>query len=166
MQTCDVQLIRVVTDILSVPDRRQRFRLPDNAPLLEVLQGGARRADVHLLPNCDDPLDQLRNYVRRRETGPRIDDLSQPLGDFLARDDTTHRFGIELVLAIRVNTRWAEAPKEQMTPREITELFNLDYTQYTLYRPDSAEPLPLDEAICLERGMAFEAQADGRYGSL
>lgn len=75
-------------------------------------------------------------------------------------------FGIELVLAFRVNVRWAVAPAPQMTPRQILALpaINLPYEQYTLYLPGSSDPLPLDTPITITRGEALEAQRDGKYG--
>ena len=53
-----------------------------------------------------------------------------------------------------------------MTPREILALpgIGLDHTQYTLYPPESARFLPLDDPITITRGMALEAQRDGKYG--
>ena len=79
---------------------------------------------------------------------------------------TTKDFGIELVLAFRVNTRWAVATSSDMTPKQILALpgIGLDYQQYTLYLPGSSDPLPLDKPIHLERGAALEAQRDGKYG--
>jgi hypothetical protein len=53
-----------------------------------------------------------------------------------------------------------------MTPKQILAppAINLDYQQYTLHLPGSAQPLPLDNPITITRGMAFEAQRDGKYG--
>jgi hypothetical protein len=81
--------------------------------------------------------------------------------------DATRDFGIELTLAIRVNTRWDVATSESMTPREILALpqIALDFQQYTLYLPGSAEPLPLDAPVAITRGEVFEAQRDGKYGA-
>jgi hypothetical protein len=142
------------------------LKLPTMASLLALLQEGADHAGVSLLPNRDHPLDHLHNIEKHDHTGPVIDNLDQALGDFLKTPESTRNFGIELVLAFCVNTRWAVAPKTQMTPREILALpkINLDPTQYTLYREKSTDPLPLDQPIAITRGLRLEAQKDGRYG--
>ena len=119
------------------------------------------------LPTEDAPLDRLHNIVKHDQVGPAIENLDQAVGDFVERPGTSKDFGIELVLAFRVNTRWAVAPKPELSPREILALppINLDYQQYSLYLPNSTTLLPLDTAIKIERGMAFEAQRDGKYGT-
>ena len=158
--------VQVTTRVLPA-GAEAKFKLPENAALREVLEEGARRAGVELLPPAPlKPLDKLHNIVKHDEVGPAIDDLDQPLGPYLKEKGTTKDFGIELVLAFRVNTRWAVATKPQMSPREILALpgINLDPAQYTLYPPESATPLPLDEPVAITRGMAFEAQRDGKYG--
>ena len=164
MNESKTELVQITVELLEAAEKRQKLRIPENVSLLEVLQEGANLLDVDLLPNGDDPLDVLRNFNKRKELGDPLD-LSFALEDVLAEGGTSRHFAIDLVLAIRVNARWAVAPESQMTPRRIAELFDLDFTQYTLYRPDSDEPLPLDESICLTRGMAFEAQRDGKYGA-
>ena len=62
-------------------------------------------------------------------------------------------------------TRCAAAPLPLMTPKQLLALpaFNLDFQQYSLYQPGSAQPLPLDTPIALTPGMGFEAQRDGKY---
>jgi hypothetical protein len=145
-----------------------KFKMPENASQLEVLREGAQHAGVQLLPPPPlSPIDRLHDVPHPGVVGPAIDNLEQSLGDYLKQKGTTPNFGIELVLAFRVNTRWAVATKPQMTPREILALpaINLDYTQYTLYLPDSVKVLPLDVPITITRGMAFEAQRDGKYGA-
>ncbi len=157
-----------VTSRLLTPDAETfKFKLAQTAPLLEVLQRGAEFAHVTLLPTKDAPLDRLHNIVRHDEVGPAIDDLDQAVGEFVTRPGTSRNFGIEVVLAFRVNTRWAIAPKPELSPREILALpeINLDYQQYSLYFPNSTDLLPLDTPIKIERGTAFEAQRDGRYGT-
>lgn len=158
--------IQITTRLLTPNAEEFKFKLPETAPLLEVLQHGAELARVILLPTKDSPLDRLHNILKRDEVGPAIDGLDQPVGEFVRRPGTTKDFGIELVLAFRVNTRWAVAPNQELSPREILALpeINLDYTQYSLYFPNSTELLPLDTPIKIERGTAFEAQRDGRYG--
>ena len=144
-----------------------KFQLPENAALLEVLEEGAKHLHVQLLPPAPErPLDRLHDLSHHHHVGPAIDNLDQPLGTYLKEKGTTPHFGIELVLAFRVNTRWAVATKPDMTPKEILALpaINLDYQQYTLYMPGSNDPLPLDKPIHLKRGEALEAQRDGKYG--
>jgi hypothetical protein len=158
--------VQVTTRVLPA-GAEARFKLPENAALREVLEEGARRAGVPLLPPSPlMPLDRLHDILKHDQVGPAIDDLDQPLGPYLKEKGATKDFGIELVLAFRVNTRWAVATKPQMTPREILALpgINLDPAQYTLYPPESAKLLPLDDPITITRGMALEAQRDGKYG--
>jgi hypothetical protein len=159
--------IQITTMVLESNGEEFRFKLPDTAALLEVLQHGAELAQVTLLPTKNSPLDRLHNILKRDEIGAAIEDLDQAVGEFVRRPGITKDFGIELVLAFRVNTRWAVAPKPELSPREILTLpaINLDFTQYSLYLPNSTELLPLDTPIKIERGMAFEAQRDGRYGA-
>ena len=159
--------VQVRTQVLAPGAEEFKFKVLETAPLLEVLQRGAAAAQVPLLPTQDAPLDRLHNILKRDEVGPTIEDLDRTVGEFVRRPGTTKDFGIELVLAFRVNTRWAIAPKAELSPREILALpeINLDYTQYSIYFPNSTELLPLDTPIKIERGMAFEAQRDGRYGA-
>jgi hypothetical protein len=140
------------------------FRVAPSASLLEVLQTGAERAGVPLLPSAEAPLDQLRNIGKHHEPGPPISDLDQAVGPFLSQPEATSDFGITLVRAIRVNTQWRIAPESSMSPRQILGLFGLDPQEYSLYRTSSPELLPVDTAIALSRGDAFEAQRDGKYG--
>jgi hypothetical protein len=151
-----------------LPDGHEaKFHLPENASLLEVLEEGAKHLRVHLLPPVPEkPLDQLHDLSHHGHAGPAIHNLDQALGAYLKEKGTTPHFGIELVLAFRVNTRWAVATNPEMTPKEILALpaINLAYQQYTLYLPGSNDPLPLDKPIHLKRGEALEAQRDGKYG--
>ncbi len=142
------------------------LELPANAPLIDVLDEGASKLGTQLLPNPQAPLDRLHDILKHGGLGPAIENLDQALGAFIHEKDSTKDFVIELVLAFRVNTRWAIAPKDELSPREILALpeINLDFQQYTLYSPSSSIPLPLDTPIRIKRGMAFEAQRDGRYG--
>lgn len=144
-----------------------KFKVAETASLLQLTKEGAQQLGVTLLPPAPQPpLDRLHNLGKHDQPGPAIEDLQQPVGEYLKQKETTKDFGIELVLAFRVNTRWAVAPQSPMTPREVLALpaINLDHTQYTLYPPGSATPLPLDTPVTIERGMAFEAQRDGKYG--
>lgn len=157
--------IHVTTRILGNGADPVGFRISREATLLDLTAEGASRAGVSLLPAAGTPFDRLHN-LRGNEVGPAIDDLGQTVGDFVRDPANSQHFGIELVLAFRVNTRWTVAPRAQLSPREILALpeIQLDHTQYTLYRPGSTEPLPLDGQVVIERGVAFEAQRDGRYG--
>ena len=144
--------------------RRQHFRAAKTALLLDVLDEGARKLDVKLLPNPQAPLDLLRGVYRDREVGVPLS-LDLTLAEFLKQEPVTHHFAVELVLAIQVNTRWRGAPKEEMTPKAILELADLPPAEYSLYYPcDSVEPLPPDTPVKLHRGQRFEAQRDGKYG--
>lgn len=156
-----------VTIRLLTGGREVSFKEPANAPLLEILLDGARHLGVTLLPPSPAaPLDRLHDFGRHGHVGPAIDDIGQALGAYLKEPGTTPDFGIELVLAFRVNTRWAVATAPQMTPKEILALpaINLPYQEYTLYLPGSNNPLPLNQPITLHRGEALEAQRDGKYG--
>ncbi len=159
--------VQVTTKLLQGDPHEARFKVPEDAPLLEVLQQGAEHAHVELLPNSEEPLDRLHNFQKHHQVGPAIDDLEQTVHDFLKEHETTRDFGIELVLAFRVNARWAVAPESSMTPRQILSLpaINLDFQAYSLYLPKSADLLPLDTPITITRGLALEAQRDGKYGA-
>lgn len=164
LRTGDRQLgLAVTTRILGTTEPPRRFRIPRSVPLLTVMQTGARRAGVALLPDATNPHDRLYN-VRGQHVGEAISDLDESLQHFLRRPGTTRDFGIELVLAIRVNALWAIATSASMNPRQILALFGLDPTDYSLYRGTSVDPLPPDTAISLRRGDTFEAQRDGKYG--
>jgi hypothetical protein len=89
--------------------RRQHFRAAKTALLLDVLDEGARKLDVKLLPNPQAPLDLLRGVYRDREVGVPLN-LDLTLAEFLKQEPVTHHFAVELVLAIQVNTRWRVAP--------------------------------------------------------
>jgi hypothetical protein len=140
------------------------FELERESPLLEVLERGLELSGSRLIPPPSPPLDKLHDLLHGH-TGPAITDLDQPLWEYLRHPDTSGDFGIQLVLAFRVNARWAVAPEPAMTPREILKLVGLDFEQYTLYAQGSSVPLPLDTAIKILWGEVFEAQRDGKYGS-
>lgn len=153
--------------VLQPPGSDVDIEVSNDVPLSDVLVEGAAALSFTLLPSPEEPLDTLRNGIQHGEFGPPIEDLDQPLGEYLHLPHTSKRFAIDLVLAIRVNTRWAIATATSMSPRQILELprIELDYTQYTLYLPNSVDVLPLDTPIAMERGQAFEAQRDGKYGA-
>jgi hypothetical protein len=144
--------------------QRKHFRLDRTALLLDVLDEGAKKLDVRLLPNAQAPLDLLLGVYRNHEVGsPLVLDLT--LAQFLKQEPVTHHFAVELVLAIQINTRWRVAPMKEMTPKAILELADLPPAEYSLYYPcDSVEPLPPDTPVKLHRGQRYEAQRDGKYG--
>jgi hypothetical protein len=158
---------QLTIQVLPIGGMTKRFKLPENAALMEVLVDGARELGVALLPPSPErPLDRLHNIVRHDQAGPAIEDLDQSLGDYLKEKGTTNDFGIELVVTFRVNTRWAVATKPEMSPKEILALpaINLNPSEYTLYAQGGTNPLPLDTPIQLTRGQVLEAQRDGKYG--
>lgn len=155
--------VHVSVRIIGADEEPVRLELEREATLRQVLERGLERAGKQLVPPPDPPLDLLHN-LKHEAVGPVITDLTQPLWQYLRQPGTTHDFGIELVRAFRVNTRWAVAPQEHMTPREILDLVGLDYTQYTLYPERSADFYQLDVPITITRGQVFEAQRDGKYG--
>lgn len=144
--------------------RRKHFRAAKTALLLEILDEGATKLDVKLLPNPQAPLDALRPVYSDHEAGAPLN-LDLTLAEFLKKKPVTHDFAVDLVLAIQINTRWRVAPREQMTPEAILELADLPPAEYSLYYPcDSVQPLPPDVPVDLHRGQRFEAQRDGKYG--
>jgi hypothetical protein len=155
----------VSVELYSAPEhQRKHFRVQREATLLEILDEGARKLDLKLLPNPETPLDVLRGVYRDHETGAPLD-LALTLAEFLREGPVTHHFAVELVLAIRINTRWRVAPTKEMTPRAILALADLSPEEYSLYYPsESKVPLPPDVPVHLHRGQCFEAQRDGKYG--
>ena len=155
----------ISVELFNDPDhRREHFRTAKTALLLDVLDEGAKKLDVKLLPGPQAPLDLLRGVYRDHEVGVPLN-LDLTLSEFLKQEPVTHHFAVELVLAIQINTRWRVAPEEQMTPKAILELAGLPPAEYSLYYPsDSVEPLPPDTPVKLFRGQRFEAQRDGKYG--
>ena len=116
---------------------RHHFRMPRGATLLEVLDKGARELDEHLLPSPEEPLDKLRGVYQDHQAGEPLN-LELTLGEFLREEPRTHHFAVELVLAIRINTRWRIAPENEMTPKEILALADLSWEEYSLYYPPTA----------------------------
>ena len=142
----------------------QEFKVSKHASVLDMMREAVRLAGEGLLPPGDRPFDRLYLGVDT-STGP-IEDLEKTVSQ-VVRDCVGHpHFLLELARTFRVNVRWAVATAKEMTPREILALpdINLKYEEFTLYPPDSDDPLPLDTPICIKRGMEFEAQRDGKYG--
>lgn len=160
----------VPVEIRLLPDgaaARIHVHLSDS--LLSMMRQGAADLQVGLLPPGADarPLDLLRWHQPDGSYSPPIEDLDQALWTFLRAHRGPRRFGIELVRAFSVNTKWAVATAPTMSPREILALpaINLPFQEYSLYRPGGARELPLDDAIPITRGDHFEAVRDGKYGA-
>lgn len=161
----DVREVEVSVGLLPDLDKQTRhFRVHRDALLLDVVDKGAQALEVTLLPGPQNPLDHLHGVYGDAKVGPPLD-FKLVLQEFLKQSDATHRFAVELVLAIQINTRWRVAPSEQMVPRAILTLAGLSPQEYSLYYPpESVDPLPPDQPIELHRGDRFEAQRDGKYG--
>jgi hypothetical protein len=144
--------------------QRKHFRIARDGKLLEVLDEGAKKLGVELLPNPETPLDQLRGVYENHHVGEPLN-LNITVEDFLRHERPTEHFAVELVLAIQINTRWRIAPEREMTPKAILALAGLPWEEYSLYYPpDTIDPLPPDTPVKLHRGQRFEAQRDGKYG--
>lgn len=143
----------------------QTFEIGSHATLLQLMERAARLAGAGLLPPRQRTFDLL-HAMQGEQFGPVIEHLDQSLDDYLHHPGHRPHFTVELVRAFHVNTRWDVAPTEMLSPREILALprIHLDYTQYTLYLPESTAELSLDTPIKVERGTDLEAQADGKYG--
>jgi hypothetical protein len=153
-------------EVLHHPDHEpKQIHVKRSATLLDVLDEAGRKLDVKLLPNPHSPLDRLHGVYEHHHAGEPLD-LDLTVEDFLRQEPKTHRLGIELVLAIEINTRWRIAPEKELTPKAILALAGLPWEQYSLYYPaDSVAPLPPDTPVKLHRGQRFEAQRDGKYGA-
>jgi hypothetical protein len=156
--------VNISAEILGEPETRRHFHVERDATLLEVLEEGAGKLGVELLPpKPETPLDHLRGIYEHHTVGEPLD-LSLTVAEFLDQPPTTHHFAVELVRAFRVNTRWRVAPTTEMTPVAILSLFDLSPTEYSLYHPHEKEPLPPNAPVHVRRGECFEAQRDGKYG--
>ena len=130
-----------------------------------MIQSAAELGVEILPPQPLSPLDQFFCVDNHDHPHGPIENLSQSMKDLMDEKDCKKRLALGLALAFKVNASWRVATQEQMTPEEILALFGMDFSQFTLYRPDSESPLPLDEPIKIVRGMCLEAIKDGRYGS-
>src|ERR1700740_299257 len=102
--------IEFLVDVIHHPDHEPRhIRVRKDATLLDVLDESARKLDVKLLPNPHAPHHRIGEPL----------DLGLTVEDFLRQEPETHHLGIELVLAIEINTRWRIAPEKEMTPNAI-----------------------------------------------
>lgn len=144
----------------------QEIKVDGTGTLLDVLKAGAIAGGQTILPPDGTPLDRLYGLDNHEVVGPALG-LDEGIEEYLHRPHTSKKFEIELVLAIRVNARWAIATDESMSPRNILKLpgINLSPDDYSLYTPGSNQPLPPDVAIPIHRGDRFEAQRDGKYGA-
>lgn len=164
----EMQRIKVTVTVRELPQgQRVELKVSLTDTLREIFELGAKALGKPLLPpQHSQPLDILR--CRKRHT----QDWSEPLTNlelplWLALlQGCTRRFGIEYVLAVKINTQWGVALASTMTPRELLTSFGFDPAQFSLYKTDSAEPLPPDTPLSLNRGDMFEAQKDGRYGNI
>ena len=160
------QIDHVTVRVLNHGDQKtHRVELSNSALLLDVLLTGAELAGVKLLPPGESPLDRL-HVIKDGKVETAVENLDEPLDQFLGRTGSSHEFGIELLDVFAVNNRWAVAPKPELTPREILPLAGLSYEQFTLYPPHSDHMLALDNPVRVHRGERFEAQRDGKYGAL
>ena len=137
---------------------RHHFRMPRGATLLEVLDKGARGLDEHLLPSPEEPLDKLRGVYQDHQAGEPLN-LELTLGEFLREEPRTHHFAVELVLAIRINTRWRIAPENEMTPKEILALADLSWEEYSLYYPQQRRSIAARYAGKISPGRALRSTA-------
>jgi hypothetical protein len=158
--------VEISVELLHDPEHeRKHFHVARDARLLEVLDEGAKKLDVKLLPNPEEPLDRLRGVYEHHRAGEPLS-LELTVEEFLRQEPSTHHFAVDLVLAIQINTRWRIAPEKEMTPKAILALAGLAWQEYSLYYPvDSVDPLPPDTPVKLHRGQRFEAQRDGKYGA-
>ncbi|HLG16953.1 MAG TPA: E2/UBC family protein [Blastocatellia bacterium] len=161
------QHLKVQVGFRELPDGHEvKFKASLTNTLLEVFEWAAQELGKPLLPPASNqPLDLLRCRERHGDGWSEpITGLDRPLWLVLVESCSRH-FGIEYVLAVKINTKWAVAPSAKMTPRELLTSFGFDPSQFSLYKPDSTEPLPADTPIPLHRGERFEAQKDGKYGA-
>ena len=161
-----VKSVEISVELLHDPEHeRKHFHVARDARLLEVLDEGAKKLGVKLLPNPETPLDRLRGVYEHHHAGEPLS-LELTVEEFLKQEPRTHHFAVDLVLAIQINTRWRIAPEKEMTPKAILALAGLAWQEYSLYHPvDSVDPLPPDTPLKLHRGERFEAQRDGKYGA-
>jgi len=157
------QRVHVLVRIIGHED--QAFESSVHATLLEMMAEAARLGGFALLPPKERPFDRLQR-LDGEAVGPVIENLDQTMGEFLDHFPGAAHFAIEVARTLRVNKRWDVASTAELTPLEILALprIHLDPAEYSLYLPDSTEPLPPDKPVKIERGQDFEAQCDGRYG--
>jgi hypothetical protein len=162
----DPKTVKLETRIQDEHEFRE-VEVERDGTLFDVLQAGAVAAGKDLLPPDGNPLDRLHGLDQHGVVGPPLT-LTEEIETYLHAPHTTKKFEIELVLAIRVNARWAIASSSCMTPRDILTLpgINLDAASYSLYLPNSTEPLPPDIPVTVHRDEKFEAQRDGKYGDV
>ena len=156
--------INVTVSLIPNFTMKHHIKIQSDTPLLCILQIWAEQAGQLLLPNRDTPLDRLHNIEKHDKIGLAINDIDKTIGEFLEQDGITHNFGVELLRLFRVNNQWFIADKEYLTPKDILTIANLNHQEYSLYRGQSADLLPPDTSIQVERGNIFEAQRDGKYG--
>jgi hypothetical protein len=142
------------------------FRAKLTDTLGAVFAAGAELLGEPLLPPPPHkPLDVLRYLKHRGEWSEPVTDLEQPLWLSLSQAVSRH-LGIEYQLVIKINTRWGIAPSASATPRELLTSFGMSPQEFSLYTVDGVDPLPPDTPLSLQRADCFEAQKDGKYGSM
>ena len=99
----------------------QTFEFREQGSLLELLETAAKLAGFALLPLRQQPFDRL-HAMHGEQVVAVIENLDQTLAHYLHQANHLPHFTVELAPAIHVNTRWDEAPSEQMSPREILVL--------------------------------------------
>lgn len=158
--------LKIRLGVRRFPDGEERhFSAALGDSLLEVLRKAGDVLGAPILPPpSGEPLDALRHLERHQRWSEPFNDLGQPLWLALVHGSSRH-FGVEYKLAVQVNTRWAIAPSQSATPRELLSTFDLDPAEFSLYYTTSSELLPPDTPLQIKRGDRFEAQKDGRYGA-
>jgi hypothetical protein len=149
-------------------EKRVTIRVGKQATLLDLMQDGAERLGVEILPSPTNPFDTLHQTKSGSDDiGPAISDLDSTIQEFLREPGAAPDFIILLELVFRVNTRWAISPSTEQTPRQILTLPKIELSpeEYSLYNSDSSDVLPPDQPVRICHGTVFEAQKDGKYGN-
>ena len=142
----------------------QEFKVSRHATLFEMMKEAVRLAGLALLPPGERPFDRL--YQGDDTSTGELSDLDETVAERIRDGFGPPHFLLNLARTFRVNNRWAVATSPDMTPREVLALpdISLDYQEFTLYPPDSDNPLALDTPIRIKRGADFDAHRDGKYG--
>jgi hypothetical protein len=157
--------LKVRMSARAYPDgHEEHFHAHLGDTLQEIFEKAADALGKRLLPPAPaTPLDFFRMRRHDGEWSEPITDLRLPLWKALA-DGFSRQVAVEYRLLVRINTKWGVPSSDEITPRALLTEFGFDPAQFTLYKPDSADPLPADVPIHVHREEHFEAQKDGRYG--
>jgi Prokaryotic E2 family E len=156
--------LKIALTVQDLPGgKHKQFKAALTDTLREVFEHGAQELGKPLLPSSSMPLDTL-HYRKRGDWSESLTGFDRPLWLALAQG-STRRLGIDYKLVVKINTKWGIAPLADATPRTLLEAFGFSPNEFSLYAMDSAEPLPPDTPLALQRGQTFEAQKDGRYGA-